>query len=126
MISPERRTADINRTIGYNPTLIVLSGKRRYQENGKQKVETLPQRELVVRIFPVSRREGTLSSEHQGIMKQSAAYGMLAKADAGLEDSSVIWEEFESAHGKMRIADIFPQIVRGVLCGFQVLLERIT
>lgn len=126
MISAARRKADIEKTIRLNPTKIKITGERRYIDDGRERVEKIQERELTVRIFPVSKSTATLISEHHGTAKSSNAYGMLADADAGFEDSSVVWEKFESAFGMMRIEDIFPQIVRGELCGFQITLERVT
>lgn len=126
MVTPERRKADIEKTIALNPTVIEIKGKRRLQQGGKQIVEDIHRENIQVRIFPAAVSASDLSSEHKGVRKQSHYYGLLAKYDAGLEDTTVEWSAFDSPFGRMIFHDVFPQIIQGVLCGFQALLERET
>lgn len=124
MISPERRKKDILENIAINPTTISIKQTKKVVINGAyDEVES----EIIfeARIFAQKNPDLKVSSDTKGTAYSSKTYGMLVGSDVELSVSTKERIEFNCPYGKMRIIEVYPQIVKGVLCGYQCDLERI-
>jgi hypothetical protein len=124
MISPERRKKDILENIAINPTTICIKQTRKVVINGAyDEVES----EIIfeARIFAQKNPDLKVSSDTKGTAYSSKTYGMLVDSGVELSVSTKERIEFNCPYGKMRIIEVYPQIVKGVLCGYQCDLERI-
>ncbi|EAA0008363.1 TPA: hypothetical protein ACMVTQ_003556 [Clostridioides difficile] len=124
MINIDRRRKDIIRTINMNPTNITITSIKKTEIDGAFE-ETETEIKCVVRIFNEKTAEKQTSSEKQGTFSSIRTYGMLVSNDVILEVNSRDSLEFECIYGRMKIVNIYPQIVKGELCGYQCSLERI-
>ena len=124
MISPERRKKDILENIAINPTEIKIKyTKKEVIDGALEDIES----ELIfdARIFAQKNPDLKVSSETKGTAYSSKTYGMLADSEVELSVSTKERIEFNCPYGNMRIIEVYPQIVKGVLCGYQCDLERI-
>jgi len=124
MISPERRKKDILENIAINPTEIKIKYIKKelidgaFQENEMDLT-------FNARIFAQKNPDLKVSSDTKGTAYSSKTYGMLVDSGVKLSVSTKERVEFNCPYGKMRIIEVYPQIVKGVLCGYQCDLERI-
>lgn len=123
MISPEERKQDIIFNIEQNPTNISLDVKTKEVVNGAWKI-TKSTKLLKVRIFEQKKSETTIISDTKGTADVSKRYGMLADFNAGLMDISTNLK-FSTLYGEMEITAVYPQIAKGVVCGYQCDLKRV-
>lgn len=124
MITPKRRKKDILENIAINPTTISIKQTKKVVINGAyDEVES----EIIfeARIFAQKNPDLKVSSETKGTTYSSKTYGMLVGSDVELSVSTKERIEFNCPYGKMRIIEVYPQIVKGFLCGYQCDLERI-
>lgn len=124
MITAERRKADIIKAISLNPTEITITQTVKVVEDGCFKEEE-KKSTMTVRIYHQQRSDTQISSSNMGTLYRSKRYGMLADhtVDLGINPKSSI--EFESIYGHMKIIAVYPQVIKGELCGYQVDLEKI-
>lgn len=125
MVSIEQRTQDITRTIEKNPTNITIDVTTRTIVDGAWKVIE-GTKSLTVRIFQQKNPEVQIISDVKGTADTTKKYGMLADHLADLKDVSEEKIIFSSVYGKMEILAIYPQIVKGVICGYQCDLKRVS
>jgi len=124
MITPKRRKKDILENIAINPTTIsIKQTKKEIIDGAFEDKET----EIIfdARIFAQKNPDLKVSSETKGTTYSSKTYGMLVDSGVELSVSTKERVEFNCPYGKMRIIEVYPQIVKGVLCGYQCDLERI-
>ncbi len=124
MINPKRRKKDILENIAINPTTISIKQTKKVVINGAyDEVES----EIIfeARIFAQKNPDLKVSSDTKGTAYSSKTYGMLVDSGVELSVSTKERIEFNCPYGKMRIIEVYPQIVKGVLCGYQCDLERI-
>lgn len=125
MMTPEERKQDIINTINENPIEITINVTTRKVVDGAWKTcnET---RTLKVRIFQQRNPEVISISDIKGTADTSKKYGMLADHTANLKDVSDEKIVFDSIYGKMEVIAIYPQIVKGEICGYQCELKRVS
>jgi hypothetical protein len=124
MITAERRKADILKSISLNPTEIKIKQVVKFEKDGyfdEEEKETI----LTVRIYHQKHPEIITSSNTIGTSYTTRRYGMLVDYTATLEVDSKNAIEFDSVYGHMKITAVYPQIIKGELCGYQCDLERI-
>lgn len=124
MINPKKRKKDILENIAINPTTISIKQTKKVVINGAyDEVES----EIIfeARIFAQKNPDLKVSSDTKGTAYSSKTYGMLVGSEVELSVSTKERIEFNCPYGKMRIIEVYPQIVKGVLCGYQCDLERI-
>lgn len=124
MITAEKRKADIIKSISLNPIEITIKQIKKTIEDGafrEEEKETI----LAVRIYQQQKSNIQISSNTIGTIYKSKSYGMLADSDADLVVNPKSAIEFDSIYGRMKITAVYPQIIRGELCGYQVDLEKI-
>lgn len=126
MITPKRRKRDILESIAINPTTITIKQISKIIVDGAHEEHEI---ELTfnARIFAQKNTDIKVSSDTKGTSYSSKTYGMLVGVDNVVELPVSAKEriEFNCPYGKMRIIEVYPQIVKGVLCGYQCDLERI-
>lgn len=124
MITAARRKADIIKSISLNPTEIKIKQISKVLKEGyydeEEKEDT-----LTVRIYHQQRSDIQTSSNTIGTVYKSKRYGMLADSTADLEINPKSSIEFDSIYGRMKITAVYPQKIKGELCGYQVDLEKI-
>lgn len=125
VLSKERRISDIIRTIEENPTDITIDVATRTIVDGAWKVSE-GTKSLRVRIFQQKNPEVQIISDTKGTADTTKKYGMLADNLADLKDVSEEKIIFSSLYGKMEILAIYPQIVKGEICGYQCDLKRVS
>lgn len=125
MVSIEQRTQDIKRTIEENPVDITIGIKKRIVVDGAWKIVD-DTKELRVRIFQQKNPEIQVISDIKGTADTTKKYGMLADSLADLKDVSEEKMEFKSPYGDMEILAIYPQLVKGTICGYQCDLKRVS
>jgi len=124
MISPERRKADIIRNINRNPVELELKQVVKVEKDGYfQEEEKIVS--LKVRIYQQKQSEIKVSSDTLGTSYTTRRYGMLADYTAALKVNPKNNIKFNCEYGHMEIKAVYPQIVRGIICGYQCDLERI-
>ena len=125
MISVDERKQDIINTIEENPTEITINVSIRKIVEGAWKVED-DTKTLRVRIFQQKNPELAVISDIKGTADTTKKYGMLADHQANLNDVSEEKIVFDSVYGKMEVLAIYPQIVKGEICGYQCDLKRVS
>lgn len=125
MITAEKRKADIIKSISLNPTEITIKQIEKVLKDGyydEEEKESI----LTVRIYHQQRNDIQISSNTIGTVYKSKRYGMLADSTVDLEVNSKSAIEFDSVYGHMKITAVYPQKIKGELCGYQVDLEKIS
>lgn len=125
MITAEQRKQDIINSIEDNPTEITINVSTRRIVNGAWKVDK-GDRALRVRIFQQKNPEVTVISDVKGTADTSKKYGMLADYLAELNDLSEEKIVFTSPYGNMELLAVYPQIIKGEVCGYQCELKRVS
>lgn len=125
MITAEQRKQDIINSIEDNPTEITINVSTRRIVNGAWKVDK-GDRTLRVRIFQQKNPEVTVISDVKGTADTSKKYGMLADYLAELNDLSEEKIVFTSPYGNMELLAVYPQIIKGEVCGYQCELKRVS
>lgn len=125
MVSAEERKQDIINSIEANPTEITIKVSTRKIVNGAWKTED-DTKALKVRIFQQKNPEVMIISDIKGTADTSKKYGMLADYKADLKDVSSENLTFKTAYGYMEVIAVYPQIVRGEICGYQCELKRVS
>lgn len=125
MISAKERKQDIINTINENPVDIEINVTTRKAVDGAWKTEK-GTRALTVRIFQQKNPELAVISDIKGTADTTKKYGMLADYMADLKDASNEKIEFDSPYGRMEIVAVYPQIVKGEICGYQCELKRVS
>lgn len=125
MITAEQRKQDILNSIEDNPTEITINVSTRRIVNGAWKVDK-GDRTLRVRIFQQKNPEVTVISDVKGTADTSKKYGMLADYLAELNDLSEEKIVFTSPYGNMELLAVYPQIIKGEVCGYQCELKRVS
>ena len=124
MINPDRRKKDISRSINSNPTIITITNTEKIEVDGAyEEVET--NQELIVRIYNQKKSEAKIKSDTIGTSSTNRIYGMLMDHTAKLNIDSRKNIHFNCIYGTLKIVDIYPQIVKGEICGYQCDLERV-
>lgn len=124
MINPKRRKKDILENIAINPTTIsIKQTKKEVIDGALEDIES--EFTFDARIFAQKNPDLKVSSETKGTAYSSKTYGMLVGGEVELSVSTKERIEFDCPYGKMRIIEVYPQIVKGVICGYQCDLERI-
>ena len=124
MITAEKRKANILKSISLNPTEIKIKQTVKVLKGGyfeEEEKETV----LTVRIYHQKHPEMTTSSNTIGTVYTTRRYGMLVDHTGTLEVDSKNTIEFDSIYGHMKITAVYPQIIKGEICGYQCDLERI-
>lgn len=124
MINPKRRKKDILENIAINPTEIKIKYIKKELIDGAFQ-ESEMDITFNARVFAQKNPDLKVSSDTKGTAYSSKTYGMLVNSEVELSVSTKERIEFNCPYGKMRIIEIYPQIVKGVLCGYQCDLERI-
>lgn len=124
MITTERRKADIIKSISLNPTEIKIKQIIKVLKEGYYDEEE-KEYTLIVRIYHQQKSDIQISSNTIGTVYKSKRYGMLADSTVNLEITPKSDIEFDSIYGHMKITAIYPQIINGELCGYQVDLDKI-
>ncbi|MCD9025753.1 hypothetical protein [Cohnella silvisoli] len=125
-MNPERRKAHIRWTIAQNPVTITIhrTGKQR-AGGGFQNVKT-DLGPFIVRIF-VDGSQTITESETIGTRQISKVYSLLADSGTDIQASPDIDDQFTVAdYGTFVVKGVTPQIVKGIVCGYQVDLERVS
>jgi hypothetical protein len=125
MVSPERRKQDIINAIEESPTEITIRLSTRKIVEGAWSIDDIS-KTLNVRIFQQRNSEVSSISDTKGTADTSKKYGMLADYMADLKDASNEKIEFDSPYGRMEIVAVYPQIVKGEICGYQCELKRVS
>lgn len=125
MVSAEERRQDIINSIEANPTEITIKVSTRKIVNGAWKTED-GTKTLTVRIFQQKNPEVMVISDIKGTADTSKKYGMLADYKADLKDVSSENLTFNTAYGHMEVLAIYPQVVKGEVCGYQCDLKRVS
>jgi len=125
MMTPEERKQDIINTINENPIEITINVTTRKVVDGAWK-PVKDTKTLTVRIFYQKSPEVITISDIKGTADTTKKYGMLADHTANLKDVSDEKIVFDSIYGKMEIIAIYPQIVKGEICGYQCELKRVS
>lgn len=124
MITAKRRKVDILKSISINPIEIKIKQVVKVLKDGyfdEEEKET----KLIVRIYHQKHPEMITSSNTIGTSYSTRRYGMLVDHTAILEVDSKNAIEFDCLYGHMEITAVYPQIIKGDLCGYQCDLERI-
>lgn len=125
MVSIEQRVQDIKRTIEENPVNITIDISKRIIVDGAWKIVD-DTKDLRVRIFQQKNPEIQIISDIKGTADTTKKYGMLADNMAALKDVSEEKIIFKSPYGDMEVLAIYPQIVKGTICGYQCDLKRVS
>lgn len=125
MVSADERKQDIINTINENPIEITINTIARKVVDGAWKTED-ETKTLTVRIFQQKNPELAVISDIKGTADTTKKYGMLADHQANLNDVSEKKIVFDSVYGKMEVLAIYPQIVKGEICGYQCDLKRVS
>lgn len=125
MVSADERKQDIINTINENPIEITIKTITRKVVDGAWKTEK-GTKVLTVRIFQQKNPELAVISDIKGTADTTKKYGMLADHQANLNDVSEEKIVFDSVYGKMEVLAIYPQIVKGEICGYQCDLKRVS
>lgn len=124
MITAERRKADIIKSISLNPAEIKIKQIVKVLKEGYFDEEER-ENTLTVRIYHQQKSDIQITSNTIGTVYKAKRYGMLVDSTVDFEISSKSSIEFDCIYGHMKIIAVYPQIIKGELCGYQVDLEKI-
>ncbi len=125
MITAERRKADIIKSISLNPTEIKIKQIVKVLKEGcfdEEKRENT----FTVRIYHQQKSDIQITSNTIGMLYKSKRYGMLADSTVDFEISPKSSIEFDCIYGHMKIIAVYPQTIKGELCGYQIDLEKVS
>lgn len=124
MTTAVKRKEHIRWSINQNPTEITIQRTSKIRSGGglsEQKTTVGP---FTVRIF-TSGSGQAVDTGTIGTKETSAAYSLLADDTADLQAGPNVTDCFQCILGSFQITAVYPQIVQGVVCGYQADLEKV-
>lgn len=122
----EQRKKHILWSIQQNPTVITIKRTEKVRSGGGFTDQVSEVGPLTVRIFAQPTGGRHEISDVAGRKQTDTAYGMLADDTADIKAGPNVRDEFEAPGlGVFVIRAVYPQVVAGVVAGFQAELERV-
>jgi len=121
------RRQHVKWAIQQNPTTITIRRTEKIDMGGYFEEVESEVGPFVVRIYQygtwVPREVSTLA----GTKQVDRTWGMLVEHEADVKAGSNVLDEFEvPGLGKFQVLDVYPQVVKGELVGYQVTLEKVS
>lgn len=124
MTAAERK-AHIRWSIEQNPSTIMIRRTRKVRSGGGFQEEHSDIGPVTVRIFTTSSSAPKQVSTVAGSKQTDTRYSMLADDKADIRKDTMTTDRFEANGQMFEIMNVFPQVVRGELVGYQADLERV-
>lgn len=124
----EQRKRDVAFTISENPTSVIIERTTKVLSGGGWKIEksTLPP--LTIRIFQQGGKQISvnMSSSTAGTRQTEEAWAFLADADADIQCTATITDEFEAFGQRFRVTAVMPRYWQGTLTSIDGLLKAVS
>jgi len=120
----EQRRRDIAWNISQNPTIITIHRKEKVRKGGGYtdvESDLLP---VTVRIFTARSQIPQTVSVLAGTKQTDKIYSLLADGLADIKASPEVTDHFIALGEKFEVVSVQPQVVHGVIVGYQADLER--
>lgn len=124
MVGVDRRRKDIIDTINANPTEITIRVIEKRVIDGES-INVKKDMPAKVRIFHDNETVEQSISNPRAVFDVTKKYGMLVDYTVDLPTTSQSYIEFASVYGEFKSNGIYPQIIKGNICGYQVDIKRI-
>lgn len=111
----EQRKADVAFTISQNPTEITIQRTTREASGGGRKVTKSTAGPFTVRLFQQGGRQIAVNASQgtQGSRNDAPFWAFLADAEADIQCSSTVTDEFEAAGQRFRVTAAVPRYWQG-------------
>ena len=124
-LNPERIKQQIIKAIAVNPTEIEIKQTVKVEKDGYFEEEEKTYKLKVIIYQGSNRTEIKVSSDNIGTSYSNKRYSMVADYTANLEANPKNNIEFDCKEGHMKIVAVYPQVISGVICGYECDLERV-
>lgn len=124
-MNPDERKEHINFAIMQNPVEITIQRNEKVRSGGGFEEVKSVAGPMMVRIFTGGAGDA-VKSDTIGTKEISRVYRLLADESADIKAAPDVIDIFEAEnYGTFKVTAVHPQIVRGVVCGYQVDIERV-
>lgn len=112
--------------IQQNQTVITIQRTRRIDRGGYFEEETHEVGPFVVRIYQTARQAPVTIDTLGGVKQLDRGWGLLADETADIQAGANVKDEFDvEGVGRFQVAAVYPQVVHGVVVGYQADLEKV-
>ena len=112
--------------IQQNPVKIIIHRTEKIDMGGYFEEVESEVGPFVVRIYQYGTQVPQEVSTLAGTKQVDRTWGMLMDYEADVKAGSNVLDEFEVANiGKFQVLEVYPQVVKGELVGYQVTLEKV-
>lgn len=113
--------------IQQNPVKIIIQRTEKIEAGGGFEEKESEVGPFTVRIY----QQGTLIPQEvstlAGTKQVDRTWGMLMDHEADIKAGPNVLDEFEVAGiGKFQVLEVYPQVIKGELVGYQVVLEKVS
>lgn len=123
MVDAQARRKHIAAVISFNPIKINITREVREEMDGAYNTREVNIPEQTVRIFQEKAAPAWEASEASQGRRQD--YFMLVPFDGDVKADEYNRDNFECNLGSFRVNEVVPQVVKGILCGYQCYLEKV-
>lgn len=121
------RRQHVKWAIQQNPTTITIRRTEKIDMGGYFEEVESEVGPFTVRIYQYGTWVPQEISTLAGTKQVDRTWGMLADHEADVKAGSNVLDEFEvPGLGKFQVLDVYPQVVKGELVGYQVTLEKVS
>jgi hypothetical protein len=125
-MEPAERKEHIKWNIMQNPAEITIQRTEKIRAGGGFDELQSTVGPMTVRIYQEGTRGDTIKSDTIGTKKVSSIYALLADEKADIQAGPNVIDRFQAEpHGSFQVKAVHPQIVKGVVCGYQADIERV-
>ncbi|OJF16985.1 MAG: hypothetical protein A6D91_04695 [Bacillaceae bacterium G1] len=109
-----------------NPTEILIQRTQRVDKGGYFEEETREVGPFVVRIYQTTRHAPVTVDTLGGAKQLDRGWGLLADENADIQAGANVKDEFNvEGIGRFQVVAVYPQVVQGVVVGYQADLEKV-
>lgn len=120
------RRQQIQWNIRQNPTVITINRTEKIKTEGHFAENKSLVGPFTVRIFKQKSQAPKIQSELAGTMQNDNSWGLLADYQADIRSGSMVLDEFDCPLGHYQVGGVTPQILKGVIMGYQADLIRLS
>ena len=121
------RRQHVKWAIQQNPTTITIRRTEKIDAGGYFEEVEREIGSFVVRIYQYGTWAPQEVSTLAGTKQVDRTWGMLMDYEADVKAGPNVMDEFEvPGLGKFQVLDVYPQVVKGELVGYQVTLEKVS
>jgi len=125
-MEPAERKEHIKWNIMQNPVDITIQRTEKIRSGGGFNELQSTVGPMTVRIFQQGFGRDAVKSDTIGTKEVSGMYTLLADAEADIQAGPNIIDRFQvENYGSFQVKAVYPQITKGVVCGYQADIEKV-